>query len=301
MIPFNYHHLYYFYVIAQKGSIVEATKDLRLAQPTLSAQLKQFERFLNRPLFVRDKKRLVLTEEGHRVLAYAKMIFEIGQEMKDRVVDLSYKGSVRIQIGVPNFVPKTIVDQLLDFILKTDPKAFIVLKEDHLDHLVDHLRDHFLDLILTDVPMEGQVRGDFQNYLVGKIPVVFCAHPDVARKIRKFPRDLQEVPMILPAAPARLFLMIREYLIENNIDPHIVGEIQDVELVRRLVLKGAGVAPLNELTVKAAPAKGKLIILNPVKQTGLMENVYLIVRKRKMIHPLVEKIVKDFRIKGYSR
>ena len=99
MIPFNYHHLYYFYVIAQEGSIVKATKQLNLAQPTLSAQLKQFENFLNVQLFIRENRRLVLTEEGHRVLSYARMIFDIGQELKDRMVDLSHKDRIHLNIG----------------------------------------------------------------------------------------------------------------------------------------------------------------------------------------------------------
>ena len=41
MIPLNYHHLYYFFVIAKEGSIAKACEKLFLAQPTLSTQLKQ--------------------------------------------------------------------------------------------------------------------------------------------------------------------------------------------------------------------------------------------------------------------
>ena len=42
----NYHHLYYFYVIASEGGVTEASRKLKLAQSTLSAQLKQFEEVL---------------------------------------------------------------------------------------------------------------------------------------------------------------------------------------------------------------------------------------------------------------
>lgn len=47
----NYHHLYYFYTIANEGGITEATKKLRLAQSTLSAQLKQLEEAVGYILF----------------------------------------------------------------------------------------------------------------------------------------------------------------------------------------------------------------------------------------------------------
>ena len=95
MIPLNYHHLYYFYVIAKEGSVSKAAKTLRLAQPTLSAQLKQFESFLDKKLFERENRKLKLTEDGHRILGYAKSIFDLGQELMDHVGDLSQKGRDR--------------------------------------------------------------------------------------------------------------------------------------------------------------------------------------------------------------
>ena len=100
MIPFNYHHLYYFYTIAKTGSITKACDTLRLAQPTLSAQLKQFENYLKVKLFEREKKKLILTEEGRQILFYATEIFDVGREMMDRIDDHSYKGRINIQIGV---------------------------------------------------------------------------------------------------------------------------------------------------------------------------------------------------------
>ena len=64
MLPFNYHHLYYFYIIARQGSISLAARQLSLAQPTLSAQLKQFEEYLGVKLFNREKKGLSLRKKG---------------------------------------------------------------------------------------------------------------------------------------------------------------------------------------------------------------------------------------------
>jgi len=99
MIPFNYHHLYYFYTIAQSGSVSLAAKELRLAQPTLSAQLKQFESYLEKKLFLREGRKLILTDDGREVLSYAKAIFDLGKEFMDRQGDLLKKGRIRIQVA----------------------------------------------------------------------------------------------------------------------------------------------------------------------------------------------------------
>lgn len=65
MFPWmNYHHLYYFKVIAEEGSVSKAAQKLHIGQPTLSAQLKQFEESLQITLFERQHKKLILTEQG---------------------------------------------------------------------------------------------------------------------------------------------------------------------------------------------------------------------------------------------
>src|SRR6187431_748149 len=117
MIPFNFHHLYYFYTIAQAGSVSKAAKELRLSQPALSYQLKRLEDFLNVKLFERKGRGLVLTEEGHSALSYAKQIFDAGKEFADGLRDRSEKGRVRIQIGAMDSIPKTSVSELLKYIL----------------------------------------------------------------------------------------------------------------------------------------------------------------------------------------
>jgi len=299
MIPFNYHHLYYFYVIAQEGSIANATKQLNLAQPTLSAQLKQFEGFLNVKLFVRENRRLVLTEEGHRVLSYARMIFDIGQELKNRMVDLSHKDRIHLNIGITNFIPKTVVEMLLDYILKINPSTYIKLEKDKMPKLVQDLDDHLIDLILTDTPFETPIGAEFSNKLVGKLPIVFCAHPSLAKKVKKFPEDMNELPLILPAAPRQIFYTLKEYLYEHHIKPRIVGEIQDIEVVRRLALRKYGIAVLNLLTVREAPSLQKLVILNKKKDYHIFEKIYLISKKRKIPNPLIKNILEGFRMANF--
>ena len=61
----NYHHLYYFKTIVEEGTVSAAAEKLRIGQPTLSAQLKQFEESMGIPLFARKSKRLVITPHTH--------------------------------------------------------------------------------------------------------------------------------------------------------------------------------------------------------------------------------------------
>ena len=66
----NYHHLLYFYTVAREGSVTRASEVLRLAQPTLSGQIRKLEEALDEKLFVREGRNLALTDVGRIVYRY---------------------------------------------------------------------------------------------------------------------------------------------------------------------------------------------------------------------------------------
>jgi len=301
MLPFNYHHLYYFYLIAREGSISKAGRQLNLAQPTLSAQLKQLEEFLGVVLFTREKRRLTLTQEGHLVLSYASMIFDLGLELQGRLKTLSEQVKLHIHIGVTPYVPPTIIDTLLNYILTNVIGARFSVREDKLEILTQDLADHLLDVILTDTPFAAKSTPGINNHLIGRIPIVFCANTHLAKRCTRFPEDLNNVPLILPAAPTRMYTLVREYLDINHVEMEIIGEIEDSEIVRRLVLRGYGVAPLNLLTVQNAPSRQRLVVLNEKPDENLCEKIYLITKKRTFPNPLIEMILENFLIEDFMK
>ena len=77
----NYHHLLYFWAVARYGSVVRASAELKLAQPTISGQVRRLEEVLDVKLFDRVGRSLVLTEVGRIVFRYADEIFSLGQDL----------------------------------------------------------------------------------------------------------------------------------------------------------------------------------------------------------------------------
>lgn len=300
MIPFNFHHLYYFYTIARTGSVSQAALELRLSQPALSYQLKHLEEYLEVKLFERKGRKLVLTEEGHLTLSYAKQIFETGKELADSLRDRSQKGRIRIQIGVLNSIPKAFANALLKFILKAEPAAHILLQEDTLERMTEKLKDHFLDMILADTPVQVSAEDQIRNHLTAKIPVVFCAHPSLAKKIKSIPQDLNAAPVIFPTADSRAFFSVQEYLAAHEVTPKIVAEIQDIELAYQMAADGLGIIPLNLVMAQNAP-KDQLVILNQSGRQDIHESIYIISKKRKNPHPLVEKIIRNFQLPAFTQ
>ena len=76
----NYHHLRYFWTVANLGSLRKASEKLRVSQPSISAQLRSLQQALGEKLFQRRGRNLVLTEMGQLVHGYAEAIFSLGRK-----------------------------------------------------------------------------------------------------------------------------------------------------------------------------------------------------------------------------
>ncbi|HOW60010.1 MAG TPA: LysR family transcriptional regulator [Candidatus Omnitrophota bacterium] len=296
MIPFNYHHLYYFYIVAKEHSFSKAARTLHVSQPALSAQLKQFESYWDLKLFNRDSRNVTLTEEGSMVFNYSKAIFDLGQELADTVVNRKHTENLRIQLGTSSSVPKAIVEALVRFIYHCKPTANLILRQDKIDNMIEDLMVHKLDLVINDFPYETPFEQGIQNHLAGTIPMVFCVSKGLASKFANIPKDLNGAPLILPTAPDRTYHAMQNYIHANKIKPKIIAEIQDLELGRMFVAMGKGIGLLNSYAVLNCPERKELVILKDRSKLKINDTIYLINRERKIPHPLITQVVEDFRL-----
>src|SRR5689334_22488056 len=100
-------------MVAKEGSIVRASKELRLAHPTISGQIHRLEEVLGEQLFERKGRDLVLTDAGRVAYRYANEIFSLGREFMDTVKGRSGRGPLSVVVGVSDVLAKSIVHRIL--------------------------------------------------------------------------------------------------------------------------------------------------------------------------------------------
>ncbi len=296
MIPFNFHHLYYFYVVANEGSFTRAAKILRVSQPALSAQLKQFQAYWDMELFTRDSKQVRLTEHGNLIFNYAKAIFDLGHELNDSLISRNLRGKLKLRLGVSVAVPRAIVQALLKYIYIDFPEIHLVLKQEPIDNMIESLMAHKLDLVMNDFAYDTEIQEGLQNHLVATIPMVFCAGKSIAQKYKNIPKDLDGAPLILPTSPDRTYHALQNFIHMNKVRPDIIAEVQDLEQVRVLVAMGKGVGLLNSYAVAHSPERTKLVILKDTSRQKIHDTIYLIKRERKISHPVIDRVIESFKI-----
>ncbi len=286
----NYHHLLYFYTVAREGSVTKAAETLRLAQPTLSGQIRKLEESLDEQLFVRDGRRLALTETGKLVYRYADEIFSTGREMMDALRGRPTNRPSKLIVGIADAVPKLVAYRLFDVALQLEEPVQLVLHEGKTDALIAELAQQTYDMVLTDVPLRGQVRVKAYNHSLGDCGIGFFASPDLARRHRRaFPKSLDGAPMLLPTANTALRHSLDEWFDSVDVRPQIVGEIEDTALMK--------VFGQHEAGIFASP----IVVADEIKRTHgvrligqtdeVRETFYAITVERRIMHPAVAAVV----------
>jgi LysR family transcriptional activator of nhaA len=236
----NYHHLLYFWTVARAGTIAKASEELRLAQPTISAQIKLLEESLGHPLFERQGRRLALTETGRVVLRYADEIFRLGNELKRVVAGLPAGQRLRLEVGVADVIPKRVAERLLRPAIQAAEHIQLGCREGPLSQLLGRLALHELDVVIADSPIGEPISVRAFNHMLGKCGTSFFAAPHLAHLKKDFPRSLRGVPFLLPSEGNSLRRALDVWFERQDIVPILSGEFDDSALLEAFGQQGLG-------------------------------------------------------------
>ena len=285
----NYHHLLYFYTVAREGSVKEASKVLRLAQPTLSGQIRKLEESLEEKLFVREGRNLALTEVGRMVYRYADEIFSLGREMQDALRGRPTHRPAKLLVGISDAVPKLVCHRLRKTALSLEDSVELGLHEGKTNDLLAALALQEYDVVLTDAPLGPPVRVKAYNHSLGGCGVGFFAEPTLARRYRRgFPGSLDGAPMLLPTSNTSLRHSLDLWFDSLEIRPAPVAEIEDTALLKVFGQHGTGIF--------AAP----VVVADEIRDTHgvhlvgrtneVREQFFAITVERRITHPAVAAI-----------
>ncbi len=296
MVPLNYNQLYYFYKIAQLGSIVGASKEILISSPALSMQLKELEDSLGAALFLRVGKKLVLTEAGSIVFEYARDIFKLGFELKDTLGDRAHgKERLKIEIGCQDSIPKQVSDDLLAFLIEKK-HCKVVLREGNRELLIKMQNDYKLDLILTNSVPGVDNSFIYETKLLMKEDLVVVGHPKFKALKKQFPQKLSSQPFIFSTFDSSSRQKVEHYFEEKKIQVDVVAEVEDKATEIDLALKGFGLMAIMRESASLYVKNHQLIEIGSL--APLQEEIWMIIGKRKILNPLALFAFKHFNLKS---
>jgi LysR family transcriptional activator of nhaA len=288
----NYHHLLYFWAVAKHGSVVRASAVLRLAEPTLSGQVRRLETVLGEKLFERAGRNLVLTDTGRTVFRYADEIFSLGQELIGTLRGRPSSRPLRLTVGVADALPRVLVARVLEPAFHIGQPLQLACREDRVvEDFLGALAEQELDLVLADRPLGPGIRARAFNHLLGTCGTTFLAKARLAKLHRaSFPRSLDGAPFLLPAPHVTLRRAIDQWLEDARITPRVTAEFDDSALMYAFGRNGKGVFPVPSILEDEVRAAYEVEVVGRAK--SLRQQFYAISVDRRVQHPAVVAIIK---------
>ena len=285
----NYHHLLYFWTVAQEGSLTKGSKRLHLTPQTVSTQLRTLEDTLGESLFDRSGRQLALTETGRHVYRYANEIFALGRELTDTLRGRPTQRSLKLLVGVVDILPKLVAYKLIQPAFSGDDTIRIRCEEDSGEHLLSKLAIHELDVVLSDSPVPSNSGVRAFNHLLGECGVTFMAAGAIASKyVKGFPKSLDGAPFLLPVEGTTLRHSLERWFDNLSIKPVVVGEFVDNALLKVFGQAGAGVFAVPTVVVDDVRRQYKVRKLGEAPE--IIERWYAISMERRIQHPAVAAI-----------
>jgi len=285
----NYHHLFFFWVVMNTGSIRAASGRLKLAQSTISAQLSSLEKTLGGKLFDRVGRNLEPTDLGHMVFSYADKIFTIGQEMMNSVHSIPTQSPLSLRVGIVDVFPKLLTRKFLKPAMTLSDNIHLVCQEGKEENLLPQLALHNLDVVLTDVPIRSGLSIKAYSHLLFECGVTFFATKELALPyIEKFPYSLDKAPMLVPMPNTALRGRLDRWFDQLNILPFIVGEFDDSALLKVFGQAGDGIFAAPQIIEKEIQRQYQVQVIG--RTTEVVERFYAISVERVIKHPAIVAI-----------
>lgn len=140
--------LKYFIQIAENNSFSRAAEVLRVAQPSLSQQIRNLEQELGAELLVRHARGVMLTMKGQQLYDHAIRIIQEVERAKEVVKSHSPTPSGRVSIGLPASAGRGLSMPLIRALRQTLPNIVPHVVEAMTSYLDEYMQQGRLDVCL---------------------------------------------------------------------------------------------------------------------------------------------------------
>jgi DNA-binding transcriptional LysR family regulator len=249
-----------FQTVANLLSFYKAADRLHYAQSSISAQIHSLEEELGTHLFDRLGKKVQLTETGSHLLQYANKILDMVDEAESEITaHREPSGSLTVRI------PETFGTHRLPLVIREFHSRFPKVRLNFItcahEGLAKDLRKGITDLAF--LMAESVSASDLFVETLGFEPVVLVASPvhPLAAKSSVHTRDLAGNTILLSKVDCSYRKVFEQMLEQEEVEGTNKLEFYSVEVIKRTLMAGVGVAVLPEITVSEEVARKQMVIL----------------------------------------
>ncbi|WP_421995870.1 LysR family transcriptional regulator [Roseococcus sp.] len=270
--------LRYFIAIAEEGSISRAAERLHVAQPALSAQIRNLEGELGSQLLHRIPRGVVLTEAGTKLLGHARQIVRALTLARDDLLGDAAATIGSVTVSFPQSVAMVLTRPLVEEVLRSLPRVSLSVRESNTGYIPELLRTGRIDAGFVfreadTVGLKARRLLDEELLVIGPPGAFENGAGGIAPKPLRFSR-LAQLPLVIPGRPHSLRELLNDYARRARIELRTLVEVDAIPQIKELVAAGVGHAVLSSNSVREDLAAGRIAAARIVSP-ALRRSVFL--------------------------
>lgn len=250
--------LAYFVAVAETRHFTHAAERMRVAQPSLSKQIKTLEADLGAPLFSRARGNVTLTPAGEALLPLARRMLADAETARREVAELAGLRRGRVRLGAtPSLCAGLLADALARF-HHDYPGVEIQVEEGGSRDLVRALARGQLDLSLIILPLQGDdpslvTEEILREHLVVAAPAHLTTGQSTGRRPHVRIDELRRRPLVMFRRGYDLREATLNACRQAGFEPRFAVEGGEMDAVLRFVEAGLGVAVVPSMVLDGRP------------------------------------------------
>jgi LysR family transcriptional regulator, hydrogen peroxide-inducible genes activator len=264
------HQLRYFVAVADEGSFSRAAAKVRVAQPSLSQQIRKLEAEAGQPLFDRLPRSVVLTEAGRCLMDYARQILASISDARRCVDELKGEIAGNLAVGaIPTIAPYVLPELVVTF-QKHYPQVTLEIVEDVTSGITRRIEAGELDVAIASTCQQTPTLRRESLGAESLLALLPEDHP-MAKKALIELDDLKSQRFLLLHEMHCLSQQVNHLLESRRLRPEIALAGSQLATIANMVAAAIGVSIVPQMMVKhqATPGCVSLPFAPPVPEREL--------------------------------
>jgi DNA-binding transcriptional LysR family regulator len=258
-----------FIEVTRTGSFTSAAENLFITQPALSRTIKSLEDELGTKLFVRSRKKLIVTDAGRVLKKYALKIEEQLQQLDEEMDKMLMLKKGHIRIGLPTVTNSTFFSKLLASFHQEYPEVTFQLEEDGSKLIEEKIVHGLLDFGIVFLPDKNE-NIDYYTFINEKLKMVIPASHRFIGKQEVSLQELKEENFIMFNRDFELRSLVIAACREVGFQPTIISETSQLDFIQEMVASNLGITLLPEsICMELTQDIQTISITNPTIQWSL--------------------------------
>ena len=276
-------------VLADTGTLKQASAKLHKTQPAISQGIKQLESQLNISLFDRSAYRLTLTIAGQKIYHHAMRTLKEASELKQLSIHLARGEEPQVTVAMNASFDIKLIIPILESVQTQFPQTQIVLKQEYISGAIESVEEKRADIAITTVdPVKlelGKLNAKWlnQGYLINVAsPKLIERHP----RLSSATELLNEYQIVVQDSGQSS--QGKQFSVQTG---QRCWYVNDFTTKQTLIKSGMGWGRLPDSTIEEDIAAGNLVPLQLTDlKTELALNYHAVKHKEQIFGPVAESL-----------